>query len=354
MIEIDIEARAGAFRLDAKFTARAPGIACVFGPSGSGKTTLLRLIAGLAAPARGRIAVGGAALTGEGVFVAPEQRRIGYVFQDSRLFPHLSVRDNLLYGFKRAGPEAGGRKLMLNDVVAALGIGPLLERAPRALSGGERQRVALGRALLAQPRLILMDEPLAGVDAARKSEVLALIRAVQARFAAAIIYVSHDLDETAALADDLILLDRGGVIASGPAAALFADPAIAALADRADARTILDLPLLAREAGVGLSAYGTAGAKLLAPAAGGEGGARFQIFARDVTLALSPAAEISVRNQIPATIAALRARPDGQELVALETPLGPMLSIVTQDATAALSLAPGRAVIALVKAVAIR
>jgi molybdate transport system ATP-binding protein len=354
MIEIDLHARAGGFSLDVAFTAPEPGIVCLFGPSGAGKTTLLRVIAGLQSSTRGLIRVGGETLldTERGVSAPVETRRVGYVFQDGRLFPHLSVRDNLLYGYARAGAPA----LHLADVADALGVAALLDRSPRALSGGERQRVALGRALLAQPRLILMDEPLAGVDAARKADILTLIRAARARFAASIIYVTHDLDETAALADDLVLIERGGVTASGSAAALFADPRIEALSDRPDARTILDLPLLAESAGLGLSAYGTPNATLLAPPSPGVHGApvRFQIFARDVTLALTAPAGISVRNLIPATIAALRPRPDGQALARLDTPLGAILSIITRDAAAALELAAGKQVIALVKAVAIR
>jgi molybdate transport system ATP-binding protein len=354
MIEIDVQAQAGAFALNAAFSARAPGVTCVFGPSGAGKTTLLRVIAGLQKPDRARIAIDDVALTDTAAALAvpPAQRRIGYVFQDGRLFPHLTVRQNLLYGFTRAPSQS----LNLDDVTQALGIAALLERMPRALSGGERQRVALGRALLAQPRLILMDEPLAGVDSARKNEILALIRAVRARFSASILFVSHDLDETATLADDLVLMEAGKVHAFGAAHDLFADPKLLALADRADARTLLDLPLLNGDAGLGLSAYGTRDARLLAPPVSAPDGVvvRFQIFARDVTLALSPPTGISVRNLIPAEIVSLRARPDGQVLAALQTALGAMLSIVTQDAASSLELAPGKHVTALVKAVAIR
>jgi molybdate transport system ATP-binding protein len=215
--------------------------------------------------------------------------------------------------------------------------------------------VALGRALLAQPRLILMDEPLAGVDVARKGEVLALIRDVRERFAASILYVSHDLDEVAALADDIVLIEDGEVKRAGAAAALFADPDLRALADRADARTILDLPVLAHAAGMGLSAYGTESGRLLAPPVAEDyRHTRFQIFARDVTLALTPPRDVSVRNLIPATIRSTRARPDGQVLIALETALGPILSTVTQEAAVMLSLDAGKQVTALVKAVALR
>jgi molybdate transport system ATP-binding protein len=201
-----------------------------------------------------------------------------------------------------------------------------------------------------------MDEPLSGVDAARKTEILDLIGVVRARFGASILYVSHDLDEAAALADDLALMENGAVTAFGPAAALFANCDLKALADRADARTILDLPLLERDAGLGLSAYGAQEARLLAPPATVRPGevVRFQIHARDVTLALAAPTQISVRNLIAAEITAVRLRPDGQVVVGLSTPLGALLSIITQDAAAALALAPGKPVTALVKAAAIR
>ena len=217
MIALDFVAAAGAFTLQAKAEARTPGVVGVFGPSGAGKTTLLRAIAGLAPLMRGTINLDGAPLSGP-----PETRRVAYVFQDSRLFPHLSVRENLLYGLKRAPAP---HRVSLDEVVEALGVAPLLDRHPRGLSGGEQKRIALGRALLAQPRLMLLDEPLAGVDDARKGDIVRLVADIRARFNAAMLLVSHDLDEIAALSDDVWLVDDGQITHAGAATSVFSDPA---------------------------------------------------------------------------------------------------------------------------------
>ncbi|MBL8549684.1 MAG: molybdenum ABC transporter ATP-binding protein [Hyphomonadaceae bacterium] len=342
MIDLDLTARAGAFALRCAFAAPTPGIISVFGPSGAGKTTLLRAIAGLT-PAEGRIDLDNASLAA----LKAEERRIGYVFQDARLFPHLSVRENLLYGFARAADP----RLHLDEAAAVLGIAGLLDRGVRALSGGERQRVALGRALLSQPRVVLMDEPLAGVDIARKGEILGLIRSVQARFALTILHVSHDLDEVAALADHVALIEQGAISRRGPARALFLE---APLSHRPDARSLIDGRVAAQQDGVTIVEAGET--RLVAPRHEGEAGARvrLQVYARDVTLALKPPEAVSTRNIVPATITALETRIDGQALVRLETPAGPLLSAITRDAVSDLKLAPGLALFALVKAVAVK
>ncbi|MBI1188175.1 MAG: molybdenum ABC transporter ATP-binding protein [Alphaproteobacteria bacterium] len=349
MIEIDIRVRAGGFALDAAFTL-PPGFISVFGPSGAGKTTLLRAVAGLETPDEGRIAIDGAPVfdSAAGIALPPETRRFGYVFQDARLFPHLSVRGNLLYGYRRAANHA----VRLDDIVDTLAIAPLLDRSPRALSGGERQRVALGRALLMQPRLLLMDEPLAGVDAARKIEIIALIRTVR-RFVPAIVHVSHDLDEVSALADHIVLIEAGRTVRAAPADALLRDPDFA-IAQREDARAILDGTIAAHGDAITTVALGRG--TLAIPRAPLPRGAavRLQVFARDVSLALVPPQSISVRNITPARIVAIRERSDAQVLIALETDAGALMALVTRDAVRDLNLAPGREVFALVKAVAVR
>ncbi len=201
MLEVSLRHRQGDFTVEVDFTC--DGITALTGPSGAGKSTVLHAIAGLIR-APGRIAFGGQVLTGPGTFLPPHLRRFGVVFQDHRLFPHLTVRGNLLYG----APDDGG----LARVTDLLGIAPLLPRRPRDLSGGERQRVALGRALLAEPRMLLMDEPLASLDAARKAEVLPWLRAVCAEARVPILYVSHSTDEIAALAGTVLKMEAGRLV----------------------------------------------------------------------------------------------------------------------------------------------
>ena len=210
-IELDVTLPLDRFRLTVR--ASVGGAAAVFGPSGAGKTSLLEAVAGLR-PATGRVVVDGETLldSANGVRLPPERRRVGLVPQDGALFPHLSVRRNLAFGMR----SAHGR-VAFDDVVAALGLAALLDRAPRNLSGGERRRVALGRALLAGPRLLLVDEPTAGLDSARARAALGLLRAVRAQFAIPLLVVTHREDEALALADEVILLDEGRVLATGPA-----------------------------------------------------------------------------------------------------------------------------------------
>jgi molybdate transport system ATP-binding protein len=208
MMAVAIRHRQGDFTLDVAFETGARVIA-LFGPSGSGKTTILNVIAGLLRPQSGLIRVDGQVLTdtGRGVMVPSHRRRIGYVFQGARLFPHLNVHQNLTYG-RWFAPKAE-RFASLDEIVALLGIGPLLARKPATLSGGEKQRVAIGRALLAAPRLLLMDEPLASLDAARKAETLPYIERLRDELRIPIVYVSHSADEVERLASEVIRLDNG-------------------------------------------------------------------------------------------------------------------------------------------------
>jgi molybdate transport system ATP-binding protein len=208
MIAVAARHRQGTFTLDVAFESDARVLA-LFGPSGSGKTTVLNVIAGLVQPQFARVSVAGKVLTDTRVntTVAPHRRRIGYVFQESRLFPHLTVRQNLLYG--RWFTPRAERYGNLDEVVALLGLSPLLARNPHNLSGGEKQRVAIGRALLASPHLLLMDEPLSSLDAARKAETLPYIERLRDELRIPIVYVSHNLDEVERLAEDVIRLDAG-------------------------------------------------------------------------------------------------------------------------------------------------
>jgi molybdate transport system ATP-binding protein len=220
MLDINVIHRQGQFRVDAGFQGAPTGVTALFGPSGAGKTSIVNMVAGLVRPDNGRIAINGTCLfdAAHNVDLPPEKRRIGYVFQDGRLFPHLTVRSNLTYGMRRIAPA--GRFVHLDEVVALLGIDGLLDRRPASLSGGEKQRVAIGRALLTSPAMLLMDEPLASLDASRKAEVLPFIHRLSQRFDVPILYVSHDPREIFSLAAHLVVVDDGRVVATGTVAEL--------------------------------------------------------------------------------------------------------------------------------------
>ncbi|MFQ5534652.1 MAG: molybdenum ABC transporter ATP-binding protein [Sphingomonadales bacterium] len=206
----------GDFVLDARLTLPATGVSALFGPSGSGKTTLLRCLAGLEPSVKGRLTVNGQPWQSDATFLAPEQRALGVVFQDTRMFAHLTVEQNLRYGFKRTPAER--RRISIDEVIQMLGIGGLLDRRPHLLSGGERQRVAIGRALLTSPALLLLDEPMGALDSARKKEIFPFLDRLHRELDIPIIYVSHDLNEITRLADTLATMDNGQVIECGPIA----------------------------------------------------------------------------------------------------------------------------------------
>ena len=215
MLRVSLLKRRGAFTLTARFDAPTPGVTALFGRSGSGKTTLVETIAGLLPPDEGEVQLAGATLTDTraGIAVPPERRRIGYVFQDARLFPHLTARGNLRYGEKRA--RGVPHYVRFEEVVQLLGLTALLERRPHELSGGERQRVALGRALLSQPRLLLLDEPLGSLDEERKEEILPYLVRLRDEAGIPMVYVSHDPPEMRKLATHVVMLKRGRVTAFG-------------------------------------------------------------------------------------------------------------------------------------------
>jgi molybdate transport system ATP-binding protein len=215
VLDVVIRKRLGSFRLDADFSMETHGLTALFGRSGSGKTSIVSAIAGLIRPDAGRIVADGVTLfdSGSGIDVPAEARRVGYVFQDARLFPHLSVRDNLRYGLRRA--PAGEHSTGFDAVVDLLGVAHLLDRRPRMLSGGEKQRVAIGRALLAQPRLLLMDEPLASLDRERRLEILPYIERLRDEAGMLIVYVSHAIEEVVRLASAVVVVDEGRTMTQG-------------------------------------------------------------------------------------------------------------------------------------------
>lgn len=355
MLEISIRHRFGQFALDAAFTAPAPALVALFGVSGSGKTSLVNAVAGLLRPAAGRIAIDGELLfdSASGIDLPAEQRRIGYVFQDARLFPHLDVRGNLEYGLRRSRAPA---RIGFDDVVGLLGIAPLLERRPRGLSGGERQRVALGRALLAQPRLLLLDEPLAALDAPRREEVLPYLERLRDHWQLPMLYVSHQFDEVLRLATHLVLMEQGRVLAAGPLAEVALHPALGRLAGEAAAGAVLDSTVGAVDARTGLASIPAGSGALQLPAGTLAPGApvRLQVLARDVILATEPPRGLSVRNALAGRVVAVEAGLAGSRRVTVDIGGLRLLAQVTDLAASELALAPGRPVWVLVKAVSLR
>jgi molybdate transport system ATP-binding protein len=349
-------ARAG-FTLEAQFAAPTPGVIALFGRSGSGKTTLINVICGLLAPDTGEIRLDGEVLadTASGVSVPVERRRIGYVFQDPRLFPHLTVAGNLRYGARRA--RAVPAFIDFEEVVALLGLGTLLARRPRQLSGGERQRVALGRALLSQPRLLLLDEPLASVDVARREEVLPYLEALRDRLSIPMVYVSHQFEEVLRLATHLVLLEGGRVLAQGPVDAMSLEPALQEIVGPEMVGAVLEGVVTRLDPGHGTAELTLGSGTLQLSLPGGVAlGARvrLQILARDVILARQPVQGLSVRNALAGTVKALSRDTLGQVLVSLDVGGATVLARITERAQQALDLRTGDAVWALVKAVAAR
>jgi molybdate transport system ATP-binding protein len=354
MLELNLRHRFPGFALEASLSAPTPGVTTIFGPSGCGKSTILAAVAGLLRPLEGRILLDGAVLfdSAQGRMVPPEQRRCGVVFQDSRLFPHLSVEGNLRYGLRRAPRDAQGPEM--EEVVALLGIGGLLRRRPAALSGGEKQRVALGRALLSRPRLLLMDEPLAALDAGRKAEVLPFLSRLRERLNIPILYVTHALDEVDRLADWLVLMEAGRVLACGTPEALSARTDLPILSARRDAGVVLGCTVLGHVPEQGVTRLGFPGGEFTVPLEQVPPGSsmRLRIRARDVSVATEEPRNLSVRNILPAVVEAVE--PGRAHEAMLRLRLGPslLLARVTQDSVRRLGLSAGKPVWALVKAIA--
>ena len=342
------------FVLDVDLDLPQHGITALFGHSGSGKTTILRAIAGLERAPGGYVALGDEVWQDDdrGVFVPVHRRALGYVFQEASLFEHLSVRANLEYGLKRV--PAAERRFDVATVARLLGIGDLLARAAGQLSGGERQRVAIARALLVSPRLLLMDEPLAALDLRRKQEILPYLERLHDELAVPILYVSHAPDEVARLADHLVLLDAGRVVASGPLGATLARADLPpAFAD--DAGVVLDTVLAGHEPD-DLSRLEFAGGALLVGRRKEAVGTRLRcrIHARDVSLALERPQGVSIVNLLPAeTTAVVATDTPGHVLVQLHVGPTPVLARITERSRRELGIAPGRRVWVQVKGVAL-
>jgi molybdate transport system ATP-binding protein len=360
MLRVAALKRRDGFTLQAELEAPTPGIVALFGRSGCGKTTLVNVISGLLAPDEGRIQLEDTVLTDTraGISVPVERRRIGYVFQDARLFPHFSVLGNLRYGLKRSLRHAAANthSITLEEVVGLLGLAPLLDRRPHQLSGGERQRVGLGRALLSQPQLLLLDEPLAALDAARREEVLPYLEALRDRLAIPMVYVSHQFEEVLQLATHVVLMEAGRVVAQGSLAEVSLRPELRAivgsdsvgsvldgLVTRVDpSRTMADLQL----------GRGTLYVTLRDVTVGSR--VRVQLLARDIILATDKPHGLSVRNTLQGVITEIS--PDDGEAVLVKVDIGgaSVLSRITRDAAIALTLRAGMPIWVLVKAVSTR
>ena len=353
MLEVDAQRRFGAFQLDARFTAGA-GLTALFGRSGAGKTLLVNMLAGLERPREGRIVIDGRVLfdSAGNIDLPPERRRLGYVFQEARLFPHLSVKGNLTYGMGRMAPAR--RRGELDGIVTLLDIAPLLTRRPGSLSGGEKQRVAIGRALLAAPSLLLMDEPLASLDVARKNEILPYIERLRDDMGLPIVYVSHAIDEVIRLADTMVVISGGQAVATGTVEAVMSRLDLRPLTGRYEAGAVLSVTVAGRDKTFGLTELVFAGRRLRVPGEDLAMGTRLRlrVRARDVSLSLDRPANISVLNILEARVTQIEDTPGPQVDVLLDVG-APLIARITRRSVVELGLAPGKAVHALIKAVAI-
>lgn len=352
-LAVDVRHRRGAFSLEAAFESGGR-LTALFGHSGSGKTTLVNLIAGLERPDAGRIVVEGRTLvdTGDRTFLPAHRRRIGYVFQDARLFPHLSVRQNLAYG--RLFVPRRERWANVPRIVEMLGIGGLLDRRPGGLSGGERSRVAIGRALAASPRLMLMDEPFAALDEPRKAEILPYVERLRDEAGIPIVYVSHAVAEVARLATDVVVLAGGRVVASGPAAAVLGRLDLAGPEERDETAALVEAVVERQDAAFALTELRSAAGVWRVPRIEAAVGTRMRarLRARDVMLALDRPERISALNVLPAVVAEVLEAPGAADaLVALDAGGDRLLARVTRQTVASLGLVPGRPVWAIAKAV---
>lgn len=349
-VRVELQRSFGDFSLDVRFKAPARGVTALFGASGAGKTSILRAVAGLDRQATGTVRIGDTCWQDETRFTAPEHRGVGYVFQEPSLFEHLSVIANIDYGLKRASGTPERR----DELIRLLGLEPLLQRDVRTLSGGERRRVAITRALATAPRLLLLDEPLAGLDRARKSELLPYLEQLISALDLPVLLVSHDLDEVARLADHLVLLEAGRVVASGPLQETLARLDLP-LSQAEDASAVLAGRVATLDERWDLAEIAVGDCRLHVPAGSLRAGqdVRLRIAARDVSLALDPPLRSSILNVLAGTI---EQRVDRPPLTQLELALGDgtrLLARVTCKSADHLDLQPGDSVYAQVKSVAV-
>jgi molybdate transport system ATP-binding protein len=353
-IAVHIWHKFGAFALDVSFRIEEPGITALFGPSGSGKTTTINALAGLFRPREGRIVMDERVVldTQRGVFVPARERRIGYVFQDARLFPHMSVRDNLCFGQRRTGrADSAG----FADIVALLGLEPLLKRKPSRLSGGERSRVALGRALLADPMLLLLDEPLAALDAARREEVIPYLERLRDQARIPMFYVTHSVEELSRLADHVVVLKSGRVTREGRVFDLLSDLEFSSLTGVAAYGAVIAAHVSEQRENEGLTMLAFDGGNLAVPRIERPIGAalRVRIRAEDILLAREAPVAISANNVLPATVTGIRQGESVYADVQLSCGGVRLVARITLASLVRLKIAAGTALFAIVKSVTI-
>jgi molybdate transport system ATP-binding protein len=350
MLTVKIATRRAGFVLNAEFAAPTPGVVALFGRSGCGKTTTVNIISGLLVADTARVELDGRVLTD----LPPEQRRVGYVFQDGRLFPHMSVLRNLHYGLKRT--RATQQTIAFDQIVSLLGLQSLLQRRPYQLSGGERQRVSLGRALLSQPALLLLDEPLAALDAARRDEVLPYLQRLRDNLSIPMVYVSHQFDEVLQLATHVVLMDAGHVVAHGSLSEVSLVPQLRAIVGPDSVGAVVDGVVTRVDAASGMADLAVGSGSLnvaLTSVSIGER-VRVQLLARDIILATEEPRGLSVRNQLRGVITSVVNDDNSARLVTVDVGGANVLSRVTRAAVEALGLRNGMSVWVLVKAVSTR
>lgn len=345
-VEIALRHAFPGFTLDVDFALPRAGVTALFGPSGAGKTTVVNAIAGTFRPQDGRVVIDGRAVldTKANIFVPPQQRRAGYVFQDARLFPHMRVRDNLLFGWRRAPVKPA--QAQIDHVIALLGLEALLDRRPRALSGGEKSRVALGRALLSAPQILLLDEPLAALDAARRLEILPYLERLRDEAKMPMLYVSHALDEVARLADDIVVIRDGRAVTQGSVFDVLAGLELGVGAVIATT--------VSTHRGDGLTELAFDGGTLLVSRLAQATGTRLRvrIRAEEILLALEEPRAISANNVLPATVAAMSITATHAD-IQLTVGATRLLARITRASAARLGLEPGKPVFAIVKSVTV-
>jgi molybdate transport system ATP-binding protein len=354
MIEVDVERQLGDFQLAVRFSAEAP-ILGLFGRSGSGKTSVINAIAGIVRPSRGVIRINDVCLFDavRDVDVPPDKRRVGYVFQDALLFPHMDVEANLLYGQRLHAPA--DRFIDEARVVELLGLRALLKRRPGSLSGGERQRVAIGRALLAQPRILLMDEPLTALDIPRKSEILDYIERLRDEVRIPIVYVSHSVAEITRLADKVVALADGKCVAVGGVDDVMGRLDFKSAPERYEAGAVLETRVAAQDTRDQLTTLAFDGGELIVPFVDARVGERVRarIRARDVSLSLGKPYGISMLNVLPARVTTVGQQAGPVIDVRLVVGNEVLIARITRRSFEQLEIAPGHALYALVKAVSL-
>ncbi|VAX09511.1 Molybdenum ABC transporter ATP-binding protein ModC [hydrothermal vent metagenome] len=353
-INFSFALKRGDFRLDAEAVLPGLGVTALFGASGSGKTSLLRCIAGLEQACWGRLEVNGECWqdSDKGLFVPPHQRAIGYVFQEAVLFPHLQVRGNLEYGWRRTPSRE--RKGQLDHVCDILGIADLLERYPHQLSGGEKQRVALGRALLNSPRLLLMDEPMAALDRPRKAEIMPYLERLHAEADIPVLYVTHDMEELARIADHLALVENGRVLKQGPLVEMLVSLDLPIALDE-DAGAVIATQVTGHDDEYHLTSLHFCGGNILVGRinrAVGES-LNIRIHARDVSLVLQPPGESSILNVVEVVVTEIVEQGPGRIMVRLDASGVPLLARITLKSQAKLGLKVGMQIYAQIKSVAL-